>query len=174
VRELVFEGRILRLEIEDGRWEIVRHADAVAVLARDARGRVLGVWQDRPAIGARTWELPAGLIDEGETPAHAAARELAEETRLAGTLTPLTRFYVSPGFCDELVHLFAAHDLRPEHGASPDEGEVVEVEWRDPASTWHDIATGALATSGVTVLGLRHALADAVGGPLDGAGAPTP
>ncbi len=159
MRELIFEGRILRLELEDGRWEIVRHADAVAVLARDEDGRVLGVWQQRPAIGTRTWELPAGLIDDGETPAQAAARELAEETRLAGTLTPLTRFYASPGFCDELIHLFVADALRPEHGASPDEGEVVEIEWRDPTSAWRDIASGTLATSGVTVLGLHHALA---------------
>jgi ADP-ribose pyrophosphatase len=174
VRELVFEGRVLRLEIAEGRWEIVRHADAVAVLARDEDGRVLGVWQERPAVGARTWELPAGLIDHGESPLRAAARELAEETRLAGTLTPLTRFYPSPGFCDELVHLFVATDLRPEHGADPDEGEEVEVEWRDPARAWDDIATGALVTSGVTVLGLRHALADALGGPPDGGGAPPP
>ncbi len=171
MRELIFEGRILRLELEDGRWEIVRHADAVAVVARDEAGRVLGVWQQRPAVGGRTWELPAGLIDDGESPAQAAARELAEETGLAGTLSPLTRFYASPGFCDELVHLFVADDLRPEHGASPDDGEVVEIEWRDPASTWHEIATGALATSGVTVLGLRHVLA---GGVLDGADAQRP
>lgn len=164
MRELIFEGRILTLEVEDRRWEIVRHADAVAVLARDEHGRVLGVWQDRPAIGGRTWELPAGLIDAGEAPAEAAARELAEETGLAGTLSPLTRFYASPGFCDELVHLFEATDLRAQHGSTPDADERIEVEWRDPVRAWSEIAAGALETSGVTVVGLRHALAVGSGG----------
>ncbi len=159
MRETIYQGRILRLEREDGRWEIVRHADAVAVLAQDEQGRVLGVWQPRRAIGARTWELPAGLIDEGEAPHQAAARELAEETSLAGELRLLTRFYTSPGFSDELVYLFEAHRLRPEHGVAADPGEELALEWRDPVDTWQAIASGHVATSGVTVLGLRHVLA---------------
>ena len=160
MRETLFEGRILRLEVEDGRWEIVRHADAVAVLARDERGRVLGVWQQRPAIAARTWELPAGLIDPGETPHEAARRELAEETGLTGDVAELCRFYVSPGFCDEQVHLFVASSLRRAQGATPDPGEAVEVAWRDPLEAWSELASGAVPTSGVTVLALRHVLAE--------------
>jgi len=159
VRETIYQGRIVRLELEDGRWEIVRHADAVAVLAQDEQGRVLGVWQRRPAIGTRTWELPAGLIDPDETPLQAAARELAEEASLAGELRLLTRFYTSPGFSDELVYLFEVRDLRAEHDATPDPSEDLELEWRDPTETWQAIAAGHVATSGVTVLGLRHVLA---------------
>lgn len=158
MRETLYQGRIVRLELEDGRWEIVRHDDAVAVLARDPQGRVLGVWQRRPAIGARTWELPAGLIDPGETPVQAAARELAEEVGLQGELHLRTRFYASPGFCDELVYLFEAHDLRPVVAAG-DPGEELELEWREPVATYRAIADGAIATSGVTVIGLHLALA---------------
>lgn len=158
MREVLFEGRILRLEREDGRWEIVRHADAVAVLCHDATGRVLGVWQYRPAVEARTWELPAGLIDAGETPEQAAARELAEEAGLGGRLRSVTRFYPSPGFCDELVHLFEADALQPVSGHASDPDEVLELEWRDPLSTWRSIAEGEIVSSSVTVLGLAHAL----------------
>jgi ADP-ribose pyrophosphatase len=159
VRDIVYTGRIVTLEIEDGIWEIARHDDAVAVLAVDERGFVLGVRQLRRAVGTSTWELPAGLIDDGERPEQAAARELAEEARLAGTLTPLTRMYVSPGFTDELVHLFRATDLRPDGSGVLDDEEAVEIEWRDPLEVWDEVASGALATSAVTLLGVRHALA---------------
>jgi 8-oxo-dGTP pyrophosphatase MutT (NUDIX family) len=160
----VFHGRIVDLVVLDDRWEVVRHAPAVAVLARDDRGRVLGVAQRRPAVAARTWELPAGLIDPGEAPHEAAARELAEEANLAGTLTAITSGYVSPGFTDELVHLFEARDLRAVAG-TPDDDEALAIEWRAPRDVWDDVAAGTLATSMVTLLGVRHALAaDAEGG----------
>ena len=154
----VFRGRVVDLVVLDERWEVVRHAPAVAVLARDERGRVLGVVQGRPAVDARTWELPAGLIDPGESARAAATRELAEEANLSGTLTLLAAAYVSPGFTDELVHLFEARDLRPAEGAL-DDGEELVVEWRAPQDVWDDVARGAVATSMVTLLGLRHALA---------------
>jgi len=154
----VFRGRILQLEILDERWEVVRHAPAVAVLAVDERGRVLGVRQRRPAVGASTWELPAGLIDPGETPEAAAARELAEEAQLAADLGLLAVGYVSPGFTDERVHLFEATGLRPAPGR-PDDGEDLEVAWLDLDAAWHAAATGELVTSMVTLLGLRHARA---------------
>lgn len=147
----------MSLEILDDRWEVARHASAVAVLVlRD--GMVLGVRQQRPAIGREAWELPAGLIDPGETPAQAAARELREEVQLCGRLEPLTRSYVSPGFTDEEVHLFIGHDLEPCEG-TPDASESLIVEWHDPRDAWRAIAEGRLATSAVTTLGLRHALA---------------
>jgi 8-oxo-dGTP pyrophosphatase MutT (NUDIX family) len=155
---VVFRGRILELVVIDERWEVVRHADAVAVLAVNAGGRVLGVRQRRPAVGAVSWELPAGLIDPGEAPVEAAARELAEEARLAGTLRPLAVGYVSPGFTDERVHLFEASDLRPADGRL-DPGEELHLEWLDLEDAWRSAASGELVTSMVTLLGLRHARA---------------
>lgn len=154
----VFRGHVVDLVVLDERWEVVRHAPAVAVLARDERGHVLGVVQRRPAVDARTWELPAGLIEPGESAQAAATRELAEEANVSGTLTLLAAAYVSPGFTDELVHLFEARGLRPAAGVL-DDGEELEVEWRAPQDVWDDAASGALATSMVTLLGIRHALA---------------
>lgn len=156
-RETVWTGRIVTLELLGGRYEVARHASAVAILAvRD--GLVLGVTQERPAIGRRTWELPAGLIDPGEAPLEAAVRELREETQLCGRLEPLTRLFASPGFTDEEIHLFEAFGLTPCDG-EPDESEELQVSWREPHEVWREVADGRLATSGVTLLGLRHALA---------------
>ena len=154
----VFRGRVVELVVLDERWEVVRHAEAVAVLAVDERDRVLGVRQRRPAVGASTWELPAGLIDPGESPEAAAARELAEEAQLAGDLVLLAVGYVSPGFTDERVHLFEASGLRPAPGR-PDDGEDLEIEWLDLDAAWRAATSGELATSMVTLLGLRHARA---------------
>lgn len=156
--ETLFRGTIVTVERLERRWEVVRHAPAVAVLVRDGE-RVLGVRQHRPAVASDTWELPAGLIDPGETPEQAALRELAEEVRLRGRLEPLARFHTSPGFTDEIVHLFQAFDLEPAF-AERDEGEQLSIEWRSASEVWHEAAAGGLATSAVTLLGLRHALAE--------------
>ena len=156
--ETLFRGKIITVKRLDGRWEVVEHAAAVAILV-ERDGRVLGVRQDRPAVGAATWELPAGLIDPGEEPSRAAARELAEEARLGGTLELLSRVYASPGFTDEEIFLFRASDLYAAE-AEPDEGEDLTVEWRDPAEVWAAVARGELKTSAVTALGIRHALAE--------------
>lgn len=159
-RETLWSGRIVTLERLDGRFEVVRHAPAVAVLAVREDGRVLGVRQERPAIGRTTWEMPAGLIDPGESPEAAADRELREEAQLAGTLQLVSRMFASPGFTDEETHLFEARDLRPAEG-EPDEDEELHIEWRDPLQVWRDVTEGRLATSAVTVVGLRHVLARA-------------
>lgn len=156
-RNVIYQGKILTLVTLDQRWEVVEHADAVCILA--LRGdEVLGVRQHRPAIGYDTWELPAGLIDPGETPVEAARRELAEEAQLSGRLKLLTQVYTSPGFCQEKLYLFEASELSAALG-HPDDGEEVAVEWRELRQTWQDIAGGVLATSAPTTLGLAVALA---------------
>lgn len=158
-RETIWTGRIVTLEVLNGRYEVVRHASAVSVLATRPSGEVLGVIQDRPAIGREAWELPAGMIEPGEEPARAAERELREETQLTAHLSLLTRMFVSPGFTDEEVLLYRAGPLTPAAG-QPDEGEELRVVWRDPHQVWREVAAGRTATSAVTLLGLRHLLAE--------------
>ncbi len=157
MREVIYDGKIVRLVKLSGKWEVVEHASAVAVLI--TRGRqVLGVRQERVAVGRTTWEIPAGLIDPGETPAAAAAREAAEEVQLGGRLELVTRFYVSPGFTDEEVHLFELHEPRQVTG-TPDDDEALVPEWRDAHEVWQAVRAGTLATSGVTVTALQLVLA---------------
>lgn len=75
----------------------IRHADAVCVLAMTPQGEFLLVRQYRPVVDAWTWELPAGAVDAGETPAEAAVRELAEETGFrVERIVPLAATYEDP------------------------------------------------------------------------------
>ncbi|HEU0023690.1 MAG TPA: NUDIX hydrolase, partial [Thermoleophilaceae bacterium] len=75
-------------------------------------------------------ELPAGKLDPGEDPLATAKRELAEEIgKGARSWKPVKSFYTSPGFTDEVIHVFLAEDLYDEH-AETDENERIEiVEW---------------------------------------------
>ena len=154
-RDVIYEGNILTLVTLDDRWEIVEHAPAVAVLA--LRGaNILGVTQHRPAIGKTTWEVPAGLVDPGETPLQAAKRELAEETQLTGELSLLTQLYSSPGFTDEKIHLYHARNLTKTTGEL-DKGEELTVQWRNVNELWDEIRAGKTASSGPSVLALSVA-----------------
>jgi ADP-ribose pyrophosphatase len=154
-RNYIYKGHILSLVIQDNKWEIIEHAEAVAVLIM--RGReILGVMQHRPAIGQTTWELPAGLIDEGETPLEAAKRELAEEVQLTGDLEFITQFYTSPGFTNEKLYVFEAKNLSESY-AEPDGDENIELSWRNVDEVWEDIKQGKLASSSPTVLALNYA-----------------
>jgi ADP-ribose pyrophosphatase len=151
VLESVYQGKIVNLVLEDGKWEIVKHAPAVAILAMKD-GRMLTVRQSRRAAGLETLEAPAGLLDEGEDPVEAASRELREECHLDGDMTRLTGFYSSPGFTDEYIHLFRAENLRPGHGERDEDEDGMEVVWIEPSRLLAEVASGRLQTSGPTIV----------------------
>jgi ADP-ribose pyrophosphatase len=124
--ETIFDGKLITVVVDDGK-EMVRHADAVAIVAVDREQRLVLVRQERPAARATVLELPAGLLEEGESPLECARRELQEETGLrGGRWEEVASFFTTPGFCDERVHLFVATGLE-EGEASPDAGEELEV-----------------------------------------------
>jgi ADP-ribose pyrophosphatase len=133
----IYDGHVLALDVDEveepggvrGTREVVRHRGSVAMLPVDAEGRVLLVRQYRYAVGAYVWELPAGRLDPGETPEAGARRELVEEAGLeAGRVEPVLSFFTTPGFCDEVLHVFRASDLRAVP-ARPEEDERIETAW---------------------------------------------
>jgi len=115
-----------------GRRDVIRHPGSIVVLGVEDESvrdpRLLLERQYRHVVGARIWELCAGRIDPGETRLAAAKRELLEETGYTARNWRLAfRFYASPGFLDEQMHVFVASGLvRGE--AQPEDDEQITTE----------------------------------------------
>jgi ADP-ribose pyrophosphatase len=123
--------RVERFRHDDGdevTREVAVHPGSAVVVAHDDE-HVYLVAQPREAVGEESLlELPAGKVDEGEQPLESAQRELAEEIgKGAGTWEVLTRCYASPGFSDEVYHLYLATDLHDAFGQSDDERIEIEA-----------------------------------------------
>ena len=122
--EQIYNGKVVQLRVDtvslpDGRTkkrEIVVHPGAAAIVALMNDGEdkeVLLVEQYRKAVESKTLEIPAGTLEEGESPEECARRELIEETGFqASKMDTLTEFYPSPGFSSEIIHIFKASGLR--------------------------------------------------------------
>lgn len=115
-----------RITLPNGRTamaDLLKHPGASAVLPFFDDGRVLLIRQYRFATGGALLEVPAGKLDPGETPETCASRELEEETGWrAARIERLGSIWTSPGFTDEVIHLFAAFDLtRTEQRLEEDE-----------------------------------------------------
>lgn len=139
--------RVDEVERSDGHRttrEIVEHPGAVAILAWDG-DRLAMVRQWRHATGEVLLEIPAGTLEPGELPAETARRELAEEVGLAARAwTAGPRFYTAPGFCDELMHLYLATDLREDTSGRADADEVIEPAWMTLPAALAAIETGEI------------------------------
>ena len=112
---------------------MIRHRGASAVLPfvgelADPDPDVLLIRQYRYAAGGFIYEVPAGILEDADEGWDACARrELEEEIGIrAGELLPLTRIFTTPGFTDEVIHLFAATGLVPGE-TSRDVDEFIEV-----------------------------------------------
>ncbi len=166
--ERLYSGRIVNLDLDTVRFpdgstgtlEMLRHPGASAVVPfLDDLGasdpRVLLIRQFRHAADRFVWEVPAGRLDPGESPERCAERELEEETgKRAGRLERLTTIFTTPGFTDEQIHLFAAHDLT-EGRARHEADEFVELHPRRWSEVLELIRSGEIA-DGKTLISLLY------------------
>ena len=138
-RRLWIEQRSVELPSGRKDYVVVHPGGAVAVLPVDGDEVVL-IRQYRAAIGEWILEAPAGTLEAGEAPEVCAGRELIEETGLsAAELVPLGAIFTTPGFSDEVIHLYLGRGLAPCTDFDKDEDEQIEVA-RFPADEVRDMA----------------------------------
>lgn len=135
-RKQIYTGKIVDLivdtiELKGQRYirEVVRHPGGVVIIAELPDGRIPFVRQSRYPIDKKLLELPAGKLDPGEEPLASAARELEEETGFKPeSLEHVFTLYTSPGFCDELLHLYYTNKLTRTQTAF-EHDEEIDVEF---------------------------------------------
>lgn len=135
--ERIFTGKVISLQVDDvelpngntSKREIVKHPGAVAVLPVTAENKIVMVEQYRKALERTIIEIPAGKLESGEKPEVCAGRELEEETGYeCEQMEWLISFYTSPGFADEIIHVYKATGLKKkENPAAADEDEFVNL-----------------------------------------------
>lgn len=119
--EDIYQGRVVNLSREHIRLpsderivirEVVKHPGSSAIVPLLGKDSVILVHQFRYPARKFLWEIPAGTLEKGESPEECAMREVEEESGYrAKKLKKLGLFYPSPGYCDEVIHLFQAFQL---------------------------------------------------------------
>jgi 8-oxo-dGTP pyrophosphatase MutT (NUDIX family) len=131
---------------------------ASGTIVHDVDRGVLLLWRHRFTTDTWGWELPAGRLDEGETPAEAAARETLEESGWQpGPLEHLFTYEPMNGICEQFFHLFLA-DGATYVGEPTDPSESEFVEWVDVPRIRDEMLAGRV-NEGMALTGLAWALA---------------
>jgi len=134
-KKTVWRGRAVNFDVDtvrlpDGKLatrEYMSHPGAVGVVPFLDRDSVVLVRQYRHPVGEVTLELPAGKLDAGESVMACVRRELAEETGYtASKIVPLIKYWPTPAFADEVLHLFVATGLKP-GAVNADDDEFIEA-----------------------------------------------
>jgi ADP-ribose pyrophosphatase len=169
-KKSIYKGRIVNLNLETVRLpngatvelEIIHHPGAAAVVAMKDEETVLLIRQYRHAAGGYILEIPAGTLRPGEDPGVCAARELEEEIGFRpSALEPLATFFTTPGFTDEVIHIYKATGLTPGK-QNLDHDEVLEVVQLPLREAIGRIGDGTIR-DGKTIVGLQVAFLRGLG-----------
>ncbi len=132
--ERLYVGKVFNLLVDHieypsgnrGKREVAEHPGGAVAVPILANGDIVLIRQFRYPMKKFLFELPAGKLDPNEDPEHCARRELEEETGfVSSSWEKLTAMYTTPGFCDELLHIYLARDVRESSkGQKLEEGEM--------------------------------------------------
>lgn len=142
-----FDYEVARLRLPngaEGEWECVRHPGGALAVPVTPDGKLVLVRQYR--FPAQNWllEFPAGTVEPTEDPAETIQREIEEETGYrAHRWQNLGRFFLAPGYSDEIIYAFLAQDLEKlEHPPAQDEDEDIETVLMTPQELEQAILRG--------------------------------
>ena len=160
----IYAGRVVTLNVETVTLpngvtvdlEIIHHPGAAAVVPMKDQETVVLIRQYRHAAGGFILEIPAGKLNPGEDPRDCAARELEEEIGYrAGAFELLTSVLTTPGFTDEVIHIYRGTGLiKGRQNLGHD--EVLEVIEMPLAEAIRAIHKGTIR-DGKTIVGLQTA-----------------
>ncbi len=163
--ETIFQGKIIRVEKDKvlcpnnliATREVVRHNGGVGILAL-VENRIILVKQFRYPYNEDTLEIPAGKLETGEDPLTCGIREFEEETGYrTESLTRFATIYPTPGYCDEILHLYEATDFAlVEDPLASDEDEFIDVIYMD-LETAHNKVVNQEIRDSKTVIAINHA-----------------
>ncbi|MBP1949496.1 NUDIX hydrolase [Virgibacillus litoralis] len=135
--EKIYDGKVVKLQVDDvilpngkkSKRELIKHPGAVGIIPITKDKKIVFVEQYRKPLEKTLVEIPAGKLEAGEKPEITAIRELEEETGYTtNSLQFVASFYTSPGFADEIMHLYITDNIVPlEHEVAGDDDEFVEL-----------------------------------------------
>ena len=135
--DILFRGKVFDLKVDEieydssgntGRREVAVHPGGAVVVAVTNENKIVLVKQFRYPFQEWVLELPAGKLDDNEDPQICATRELTEETGYtADKVTKLGHIYTTPGFCNEILHIYLAENLTPGNHNREEGEEGMEV-----------------------------------------------
>lgn len=167
-RERAFDCRIFTIDRVErrspaddrsGTFFVIDSADWVNVLAITDREEIVMIRQYRHGTDQVTLEIPGGILDEGESPTVAAARELLEETGYAGgEARVIGRVAANPAFLDNHVYSVLITGCRRSGRTKFDEHEEIDVELRPVAEMEEMLLSGEMSHAYVALAFLWYRL----------------
>lgn len=160
----IYQGNIIKIDtltvtLPDGREatrDLVTHPGASVIIPLNENGELYMVRQYRKPIERMSLEIPAGKLDNGEDPGICAARELKEETGLsAEKLEHLVSVHTTPGFCNEILHIYLATGLK-EGEQCADEDEFITSE-KIPVNELVNMVMSGEITDAKSIIGILMA-----------------
>lgn len=169
--EHIFKGRIIDVKLDkvmmpNGELadrEIVGHPGGVGIVAITDDNKIIMVKQYRKPLEKAIYEIPAGKLDPNEEVEICGKRELLEETGAkAKNFEYLGFMYPSPGFTDEVTHIYLATGLSFGN-ANPDDDEFLDIEFFDMKTVKEMIMNNEI-NDGKTIMGFFKAVERLEGG----------